>query len=222
MEEGYLKCVTYTLQTVFCREDDGHCYVNENGKFVCGIKHLRPYPHLPQCPERSELDRRCVATEGDPHQHQAPTPREWIETLLYWKAGCTQYANHHWTTQETLEYVYEIWPFEMDYNPRYLEKKLRYNLGIAAGYGFDRSDQKWDRMFNIHANLACEDFIDRLFLGRSYWNANQIRKWRSRLPMGLKVISKSPISFETRWGDGQSALLHVVVWCRMLLQNHGR
>ena len=107
--------------------------------------------------------------EGEPHQHPIPTPQEWMETLLFWKV-----MNHRWTNQETVEYIYEIWPFEMDYNPRYLEKKLRYNLSCASGMGYSSKNagvaehDKWSQMFGLKANLACEHFIDKLFDRRSF------------------------------------------------------
>jgi len=103
-----------------------------------------------------------------------------MDTLLFWKVGCTQFMNPRWTNQETVEYVYEIWPFNIDYNPRYLEKKLRYNLSCAAGHGYSGQSEEWRQMFGLRANLACEQFIDQIFEDQPYWDPKPIGNEKER------------------------------------------
>ena len=87
--------------------------------------------------------------------------------LLRWKIYCTSYRYPDWAPQQAVEYVYGFWPFEIDYDPDYLEKMMCFTM--VRLHGKAREDVNYESMFGLRTNLVCEGFIERIRGGTGYW-----------------------------------------------------
>ena len=152
---------------IYMRTVDGHCYRRVDGKYVCAYEEVRLYPHSRRCHKRRDPYPACESLSSEKHPHRRPTRNEWTDMLLRWKVYCTSYRYPDWSPSQVIQYVYSFWPFDVDFDPHYLERMMCFTM--VRWHGKARDDATYESMFGLQANLICEDFIDRIRSGRGYW-----------------------------------------------------